>query len=150
MKPGRLLAPAVGLSLLLSQACGGQYLPRTGGSRLPSENRLDPNLKIKRKTVSGTVKAVDSEKKTLIVASGKSDKAADVPVDVGPSLIKAGKGGATLVDIKVGDKIRVWGEVTVQGGLRAMEITLPKERMSIPPVVKKKDVKSKEEKKPAG
>ena len=42
---------------------------------------------------------------------------------------KAGKGGAKFEDIKVGDKISVYGESTVQGGLRSMEMRLPKERM---------------------
>ena len=61
---------------------------------------------------------------------------------MGPSLIKAGKGSATFADIKDGDKVKVYGEVMVQGGIRAMEITLPKERMSIPPTPKVKPVKA--------
>ena len=68
----------------------------------------------------------------------RGSKTLDVPVDVGPSLIKAGKGGATFADIRTGDKVKVYGEVTVRGGIRAMEITLPKERMSIPPPEKPK------------
>jgi hypothetical protein len=96
---------------------------------------------IKRRSINGSVKSLDSEKKILVVASGKDKGLKEVPVDVGPAVIKAGKGSATFADIQVGDKITVYGESTVQGGLRAMEITLPKERMSIAPPSKPKKVK---------
>jgi hypothetical protein len=140
---------AVTLTLLLAGVAAAQILP--GGAntvdRTPRDTGKAFDFQIKRRTVSGVVKSLDGEKKTLVLESGKGKEAKDVPVDVGPAVLKAGKGLATFEDIKVGDKITVYGETTVQGGLRAMEMTLPKERMSIAPSskAKKKDEPKKAE-----
>lgn len=85
--------------------------------------------KIERRTIAGTVKSVDAEKKTLVLVAKK----ADITIDASAGIIRAGKGSALVGDIQVGDKVKVFGETTVQGGLRAMEMTLPKERMTVPP-----------------
>lgn len=124
----RALSALVG-SVLLAGAAHAQYPIRTGGGRTSEDRDPARRFQIKRRTVSGRVKSVDTEKKTFVVAGSK-----ETAVDVGPSLIKAGKGSATVNDIKVGDRVKVFGEATVQGGIRAMEITLPSERMSIPPL----------------
>jgi hypothetical protein len=136
----RALPALVALSLLAGPS-GAQIFPGGGyGRGNPNTQDRDHgvNTTSKRKTVSGTVKSVDTQHKLMVVSgeSGKTGK--DVPVDVGPSLIKAGKGSAKFDDIKVGDKLKVFGEVTAQGGLRAMEITLPASRMTIPPTPKQK------------
>jgi hypothetical protein len=128
------LLPALAGSLLLAGAAGAQLpggvLGR--GTDLTRDARGNLKLTIRRSTISGVVKSVDAEKKQMIVET-KNRKAPEVPVDVGPCIIKAGKGSAKLADIQPGDKVRVYGEVTVQGGLRAMEISLPSSRMTIPP-----------------
>jgi hypothetical protein len=134
---------------LAAHGVGAQVALPGSGTRLPRDARGNLKLQIKRETVSGTVKSVDTARKQLVLQAGKEKKAREVPVEVGPCVIKAGKGSATLADIQVGDKVRVFGEVTVQGGLRAMEITLPAERMSIPPAGKKKPAEAPAEKKPA-
>lgn len=140
-------------ALTVCVAAGGaqaQYLPQPGNrNTIPNESGKDQGFRIRRKEISGTVKSLDAEKKKLVVQTGKGSKTKDVPVDVGPSLIRAGKGGATFADIRSGDKITVLGEVTIQGGLRAMEITLPKERMSIPPPEKPKKTAKKKSNKDA-
>jgi hypothetical protein len=139
--------PAVLATLALAGSAAAQLpLPTGGGARINTDSRTPQKLKIPRKTVSGLVKAVDVEKKLFTLTAKNSGKELELPIDVGPSLIKAGKGSATMADIQSGDKVRVWGEVTAQGGIRAMEITLPKERMSIPPPQKPKRVKVKKEK----
>jgi len=129
------LLPALAGSLLAAGAARAQYPPggvMGGGTQLPRDARGNLKLQIKRSAISGVVKNVDADKKQLLVDT-KSKKGHEVPVDVGPCIIKAGKGSARLADIQPGDKIHVYGEVTVQGGLRAMEITLPSSRMTIPP-----------------
>jgi hypothetical protein len=123
------------LALFVAVAAAGsasaQIYPGGGGGLNTGKTDDTNKLKfaIKRRTASGMVKSLDNDRHTLILASGQKE----IPVDVGPSVIKAGKGGAKFEDIKVGDKISVYGESTVQGGLRSMEMRLPKERMSIPP-----------------
>lgn len=142
-------ALALTLTLAAGSMASAQIIPGGGGGGsnggLGNGNTRDDTGKvfqfaIKRKSVSGTIKSVDSDKKWVVLAV----KQKEMPIDVGPSIIRAGKGKATFEDMKVGDKISVYGESTVQGGLRAMEITLPKERMSIPP--KKQVPLTKEEK----
>ena len=130
------------LVVLLVPGMAGAQLPGTPGgrNRTPDDVNRGLQFNIKRRTVRGTVKSVDSDKKLLVVQAGQ-EKAKDVLIDVGPSRIRAGRGQATVADIKPGDKISVYGESMVQGGLRAMEITLPKERMSIAPPEKPKKVK---------
>ena len=121
-----------------------QVLPRSTdrSGRATDDTGKAFQFSIKRRSVKGAVKSLDSDRKTLVLDLGKEK---EIPIDVGPSLIKAGKGSATFADIKVGDKISVYGESTVQGGVRAMEITLPKERMSIaPPSKPKREKKPKE------
>src|SRR4028118_1941755 len=102
------------LALLLLPGIAGAQLPGGLGGR--NQNPVDPGkgleFNIKRKTVRGTVKSVDNDKKMLVVQAG-NEKAKDVVIDVGPSLIRAGKGKATVADIKPGDKISVYGESTV-------------------------------------
>jgi hypothetical protein len=124
-------ALALFVAVTAAGSASAQIYPGGGGGLNTGKNDDTNRLKfgIKRRTASGTVKSLDNDRKTLVLASG----AKELPIDVGPSVIKAGKGGATFADIKVGDKISVYGESTVQGGLRAMEMHLPKERMSIPP-----------------
>lgn len=150
VRPARAARLAGLAGLLLALAAGGARaqlsLPRQNDRR-DNENRASLGLKIARRTVSGLVKSLDPEKRLFVLTTGKGERARDVAVDVGPSLIKAGKGGATFADLHAGDKVSVWGEVTVHGGLRAMEITLPKERMSIPPPEKPKREKKSDEKK---
>lgn len=129
------LLPALAGSLLAAGAARAQYPPggvMGGNTQLPRDARGNLKLQIKRSTISGVVKTVDTDKKQLILDT-KSKKGHEIPVEVGPCIIKAGKGSAHLADIQAGDKIRVYGETTVQGGLRAMEITLPSNRMTIPP-----------------
>ncbi|HEU4754040.1 MAG TPA: hypothetical protein VFU47_13100, partial [Armatimonadota bacterium] len=113
-----------------------------GGIQQPNETTAPRKYQIPRRTVSGVVKSVDKEKMTVTVATGKGKSEKLVPVDASAGVYKAGKGSATFQDIHEGDKIKVYGEATVQGGLRAMEITLPKERMSIAPVKPEKPAKS--------
>jgi len=104
---------------------------------------------IPRKRVQGTVKSLDNDKRTLMLSVlGKNKKPVEMAIDVGPSLIFAGKGNATFADIHADDPIKVWGEMTVQGGIRAMEITLPPSRMSIPPPPKPEKHKKKKASKP--
>jgi len=79
-----------------------------------------------------------------VLAVRKSRTEKEIPVDVGPALIRAGKGGATFADIQVGDRVEAYGEVTIQGGLRAIELSLPKERMSIAPKSKRREQPPKE------
>jgi hypothetical protein len=146
-----LLIAALGASVIAGSAQAQLYPRSRDTTGIPSESGKDATFKIKRKTISGTVKSVDVPKKRLVMENGKGSKAAEIPVEVGPSIIKAGKGGATVADIRAGDKITVFGELTVQGGIRAMEITLPKERMSIaPPEKPKKTSKKDAPKEPAG
>lgn len=138
-------ALALAVTLVAAQAASAQIIPGGGSnSRIGNGNTRDDTgrvkFSIKRKRVSGTIKSLDSDRKWLVLTVSKKE----MPIDVGPSIIRAGKGRATFEDMKVGDKISVYGESTVQGGLRAMEITLPKERMSIPP--KKRVPLTKEEK----
>lgn len=130
------LAATLGLTALAGPTFA-QVLPRsTDRNRGTTDDTGKAfQFSIKRRSVSGTVKSVDADRKTLVLDQGKSK---EIPIDVGPSLIKAGKGSATFTDIQVGDKISVYGESTVQGGLRAMEIQLPKQRMSIAPPSKPK------------
>jgi len=153
----RTLAGALSAAALTALSAGGvqaQVFPGGGGvpgggggGGLPGRAGVGGQttgamkLLIKRRTVSGAVKSSDADKKYLVVASGEGKDAKEVLIDVGPSLIKAGNGSATFKDIQPGDKVRVYGEVMVQGGVRAMEITLPKERMTIPPPEKPKKVK---------
>src|SRR5207302_10019029 len=130
--------------VLVSGAARAQLGPGGYGtsSPLPKDARSNPKLGIKRSTASGVVKAVDADKKQVILTTGKDRKVRDMPIDVGPCVIKAGKGSAKFDDIHPGDRMSVYGEVTVQGGLRAMEITLPASRMSIPPPSHKKQSKA--------
>src|SRR4051812_10293202 len=117
---------AVAGAVLLASAAGAQVaVPGYGGAQLPKDARATPHYTIKRATVRGTIKSIDVTKKQVMVDAGHDKKAREMPVDVGPCIIKAGKGSATLADFKVGDKISVYGETTVQGGLRAMEVTVP-------------------------
>lgn len=136
--------PALIGSLLVAGTAQAQIsLPGNNNNQLPKDAATGTKLNIKRKTVNGVVKSLTPERKLLVIAAGKETATKDMPIDVGPSIIKAGKGAAKYADIQVGDKITVFGEVTVQGGIRAMEITLPANRMSIPPPAPK----TKEEKK---
>lgn len=136
----RAVPAAITLALLAGSA-HAQYVPPGAIQRPDPTNNTGLKFKIKRRSVSGTVKAVDPDKRTLVLASTQGAK--DVPVDASLGEIKAGKGSAKVADIRTGDKITVYGEVTVQGGLRAMEITLPPSRMTVPPApkVKKQKVK---------
>lgn len=121
---------ALAASLAVTGSAFAQVIPgNRGPGRTPDDTGKVFQFNIKRRAVSGTVKSLDEDRKVVML----EQKGKEMPIDVGPSLIKAGPGKATFADIKVGDKISVYGESTVQGGLRAMEITLPKERMSIPP-----------------
>lgn len=129
-------------SLTLTGTAFAQVLPRPNAGQTPNDTGKAFQFNIQRRSTSGVVKSLDAEKKTLVLETGKGK---EMPIDVGPSLIKAGKGRATYEDIQVGDKISVYGESTVQGGLRAMEITLPKERMSIAPPKKVKKTKEERE-----
>jgi len=126
-------------------------LPRgTTVDRTPRDTGKAFDFQIKRRSLSGVVKSLDAEKKSLVLETGKGKDAKETLVDVGPAVLKAGKGHAVFADIKVGDKVSVYGETTVQGGVRAMEMTLPKERMSIPPAGKpKKEPKPEAPKSPA-
>jgi len=146
MRIHRICTLAAVTAWLAAGPAQAQVFPRPTGPRLPSESGKNEGFRIKRKTVSGTVKSVDVEKKKMVVETGKGSKSAEMIVDVGPSVIKAGKGGATLGDARAGDKVTVYGEITIQGGIRAMEITLPKERMSIAPPEKPKKVSKKDAK----
>ena len=140
---------ALAAVLTLTGSAFAQVLPRSSdrNGRSTDDTGKPFQFSIKRRSVKGAVKAVDADKKTLLLDLGKGK---EIPIDVGPSLIKAGKGRATFTDIQVGDKIEVYGESTVQGGVRAMEITLPKERMSIaPPTKPKREKKAKTAEKPA-
>ncbi len=147
-----------GLALTVAGASQAQVFPGGGipggggggglGSGVQGQNVAGMRLLIKRRTVSGVVKAADAEKKVLTLAAGEGKEAKEVMIDVGPSRIVAGKGGATFADLKPGDKLKVYGEVMAQGGVRAMEITAPKERMSILPPEKPKKVKGEREVKP--
>lgn len=120
----------------------GVLMPATGAlAQFPRTYNRDQGLydtgpkgsyKIQRRTIEGTVKSVDAEKKALILTAKK----AEVPIDASAGIIRAGKGSALVGDIQVGDRVTVFGETTIQGGLRAMQMTLPKERMSIPPPAK--------------
>ena len=137
-------------AVVLGAVAAGPVLAQLYPGR-PSTDRTQDTGKafqfsIKRRSVSGSVKSVDGEKKTLVVQTGKDKSLKETPIDVGPAIIRAGKGQATFADIHVGDKISVYGESTVQGGIRAMEITLPRERMSIAPASKPKKVKSSDKK----
>ena len=132
-------------SLLLQPGAEAQF-PPVGRTDVPRDAGPTTSYRIKRRTVNGIVKSLDKEKRTLLLVPRKGKEAKEVLILVGPSEIRAGKGGATFADIQEGDRIRVYGETTVQGGVRAMEITLPAERMSIPPPPKseKKPKKAKQ------
>lgn len=120
------------LALLLATGAQAQYSPFPHRNRTPREPGGLPSAKIKRTTVSGTIKSIDVEKRTLVLERHKSRRTREVPIDVGPSVIKAGKTPGTFADLAVGDLIRVYGEETVQGGVRAMEITLPRRPAAAP------------------
>lgn len=128
-------------------ACQGSALaqfPGLGGA-IFNEDRTDSRgnrgALIKRRSIAGVLKSKDPEKKLFVVTLDGSKQQYDVPVDLGPVPIDAGKGRATLVDLQPGDRLKVFGEVTIQGGIRAMEVTAPPERMSIAPPEKPKKVK---------
>lgn len=118
------IASLLASCFLVGAATAQLGLPRTYQPR-PDDTGL--SFKIKRRSVSGEVKSVDATKKTLVLASSSKE----VPVDVGPAIIRAGNGMATFADLQVGDKLSVYGETTVQGGIRAMTIQAPKERKSV-------------------
>jgi hypothetical protein len=136
--------PALVGSLLLPGVARAQYGGLPGRPQGPEETTTGRSYKIKRKTVHGTVKAVNKDKKSLTVAVDR-DGGKEVPVDASGGIIRAGKGWGTVADIQPGDKIRVYGESTVQGGVRSMEMTLPPARMSIAPLTKEEKKKQEAE-----
>ncbi len=145
----RVMLPAAGLAFLIAALpVSAQITTGSVGQGVRGDTYAGMKLLIRRRTVSGTVKQSDTERKHLVLASTSGKPGTEVHVDVGPALIRAGKGQAKFDDLKVGDKLRIFGEVTIQGGLRAMEITAPKERMTIPPPVKPPKVKVPKEPKP--
>jgi len=147
-----IAAPALlSLSLLVGPA-EAQFPGTSRGpvNPFPNDSRGgQQGFQIKRRFVNGVVKSRDAEKKVVVLNTGGEKQAKELPVEVGPCRIFAGPGKATLADIQVGDKVRIYGESTIQGGLRAMDVWLPKERMSIPPPEKPKKIKLTPEEKKA-
>ena len=84
---------------------------------------------IRRKTVRGVVRSIDPAKWVVML---EGDKGELIPVEAKLALLYAGKTAPSLTDIRLGDRIRVYGEVTIQGGIRGMEIHLPKPSRSQP------------------
>lgn len=136
MRKHTLQAVVMLTTYLAFHGAAGAQLSGTNGRRtnVPRDSGTGgQRYRIKRRTEKGDVKSLDPQKQTLVMVVGKGEQAKEVPVDIGPSIIQAGKGSARFEDIRVGDRIRVYGEETVQRGLRAMEVTLPPDRMTIPP-----------------
>lgn len=143
-----LAAPLLASVMLLAGPVAAQF-GRAPVNPFPEDSRGQRGFQIKRKTVQGTVKSADAEKKLLVLNLGDEKDAKELSVEVGPCRIFAGPGSATLADFKPGDKLKIFGETTVQGTLRAMDIWAPKERMSIAPPEKPKKVKLTPEQKKA-
>ncbi len=143
-----LAAPMLASLMLLSGPVAAQF-GTAPVNPFPEDSRGNRGFQIKRKTVQGSVKSTDGEKKLLVLNVGDEKEPKELRVVVGPCRIFAGPGSATLADFKPGDKLKVYGETTVHGNLRAMDIWAPKERMSIAPPEKPKKIKLTPEQKKA-
>jgi len=125
--------PALLSTLFLPGLASAQLGPIGGRGPQPPADTGRRSYHIKRRTISGVVKTIDPEKRTLVLTTSSKK---DVAVDMYAGLIKAGKGGATLADLQPGDRLSIYGETDVHGGLRAMETQAPASRMSIKPLTK--------------
>ena len=76
-------------------------------------------------TVTGVVKSLDAESRTLVLTTGEVDPAKDLPLKGCPKakIIVDGK-EATLADVKAGAKARVGYITTDSGGLVAVRIAV--------------------------